>query len=212
MRGNLAAVVWLCVLCIASALMAVGLVVQTIALHPDAAGFLSIVTPAQAEPAPRYACTPSGGAKTPVCHAASEMQVVRITDDPGGSVGEYYRKYKALSDAGTEIHFHGMCASACTMVFFKEFTGIKACADEGTIFAFHKPFDQKDGKVRRSKSATREIRKLWVAWLEELPDPLRQYLKRARVPSAAEGDEQNTLLLLPGYLLMPKCPVSVAAQ
>jgi len=138
--------------------------------------------------------------------------VVHITDDAGGSVSVYYRKYQALSEAGAEIHFHGMCASACTMVLFKEFTGIRACADEGTVFAFHKPFAMQNGKVMRSKSAVRETRKIWVLWLKELPDPLRRYLQMVRVPSAAEGDEQNTLLLLPANLLLPKCPMTVAAQ
>lgn len=145
-------------------------------------------------------------------HAESGPQVVNISNDPGGSVGEYYRKYKALSDAGTEIHFHGLCASACTMVLFTEFTGIKACADEDAIFAFHKPFAPSNGKVLRSKRAVRESRKLWISWLEELPAPLRRYLQKARVPSATEGDEQNTLLLLPASLLLPKCPMTVAAQ
>jgi hypothetical protein len=144
-------------------------------------------------------------------HAGS-MQVVHITDDPGGSVGIYYQKYKALSDAGTEIHFHGVCMSACTMVLFTSFTGIRACADDGAIFGFHKPFSDKDGKIDRSKKAARETRKLWSMWLEELPPLLRKYLKSARVPSAAEGDEQNTLLLIPANLLLPKCPMTVADQ
>jgi hypothetical protein len=151
-----------------------------------------------------------------IAHASPEPgpspSVIHITDDPGGNVAEYYRKYQALSNAGTEIHFHGICASACTMVLFTEFTGIKACADEGTIFAFHKPFAEKDGKIMRSKKAVRETRKLWTMWLDELPQPLRQYLSNVHVPSAAEGDEQNTLLLLPGNALLPRCPVSVAAQ
>jgi hypothetical protein len=138
--------------------------------------------------------------------------VMHITDDPGGSVGEYYRKYAALSAAGTEIHFHGMCASACTMVLFTSFTGIRACADEGAIFAFHKPFEEHDGKVVRTKAAVRETRKLWAMWLEELSPPLRRYLQMVRVPSAAEGDEMNTLLLIPGSALMPKCAVTVATQ
>jgi len=144
-------------------------------------------------------------------HAGS-MQVIHITDDPGGSVGGYYQKYKALSDAGAEIHFHGMCASACTMVLFVEFTGIKACADEGAIFAFHKPFSEKEGKVARSKRAVKETRKIWAMWLEELPPQLRKYLKSVHVPSATEGDEQNTLLLIPANLLLPKCPLTVADQ
>lgn len=108
-------------------------------------------------------------------HAEPAPQVVHITDDPGGGVAVYYRKYQALSNARTEIHFHGMCASACTMVLFTEFTGIKACAAEGAIFGFHKPFAMKpDGKVMRSKSAIRAARKIWTAWLQELPNPLRK--------------------------------------
>ncbi|MBZ9807711.1 hypothetical protein [Mesorhizobium sp. ESP-6-2] len=150
-------------------------------------------------------------------HAETELgpsapPVVHITDDPGGNVAAYYRKYQALSNAGTEIHFHGICASACTMVLFKEFTGIRACADEGAIFAFHKPFTQNNGKIARSKSAKRETRKLWAMWLAALPDPLRKYLQGVHVPSATDGDEQNTLLLLPAGVLLPKCSVTVAAQ
>jgi hypothetical protein len=143
---------------------------------------------------------------------APAPSVIHITDDPGGSVGEYYRKYAALSAAGTEIHFHGICASACTMVLFTSFTGIRACADEGATFAFHKPFQQINGKVIRTKTARRETRKLWKMWLEELSPPLRKYLASVRVPSATEGDEQNVLLLIPAKFLLPKCSVSVAAQ
>jgi hypothetical protein len=149
-------------------------------------------------------------------HAATEpMQsapVVHITDDPGGNVAEYYRKYQALNASGAEIHFHGLCASSCTIVLFTSFNAIRACADEGAIFGFHKPFAQQNGKVMRTKRAVRETRKLWAAWLEELPNPLRHYLQNARVPSAAEGDEQNTMLMLPASLLLPRCRVEVAAQ
>jgi hypothetical protein len=138
--------------------------------------------------------------------------VVYITDDPGGSVVEYYKKYQALNAAGAEVHFHGLCASACGIVLFQEFTAIRACADEGAIFGFHKPFQERDGKVIRTKSAVRDTRKLWAAWLQALPDRLRAYLQRVHVPSATEGDEQNTMLILPGSLLLPRCPMTVASQ
>ncbi len=138
--------------------------------------------------------------------------VVNITDDPGGSVMEYYKKYAALNVAGTEIHFHGMCASSCTLIFLKEFTNIRACADDGAIFGFHKPFQERDGKVVRTKSAVRDTRKVWAMWLQALPDPLRKYLQRVRVPSAAEGDEPNVMLILPASVLMPRCPVEVASK
>ncbi|RTL72361.1 MAG: hypothetical protein EKK41_05055 [Hyphomicrobiales bacterium] len=138
--------------------------------------------------------------------------IVHITDDPGGNVGVYYQKYAALDAAGAEVHFHGMCASACGIVLFQRFTHIRACADDGAIFGFHKPFQERDGKVVRTKSAVRDTRKLWAMWLRALPDPLRKYLQRVRVPSAAEGDEQNVMLILPGSLLLPKCPMTIAAQ
>ena len=138
--------------------------------------------------------------------------IVHITDDPGGNVAEYYHKYAALNAAGTEIHFHGMCASSCTIVLFTEFTNLRACADEGAIFGFHKPFQEINGKVMRTKRAVRETRKLWAAWLAALPDRLHAYLQHARVPSAAEGDETNVMLILPGSALLPKCPMTVAFQ
>jgi hypothetical protein len=150
-----------------------------------------------------------------IAHASPEPapapSVIHITDDPGGNVAEYYRKYQALSNAGAEIHFHGICASACTLIFLKEFTNIRACADDGAIFGFHKPFQEHDGKVVRTKSAIRDTRKLWDVWLRALPDPLRKYLQRVHVPSATEGDEQNTMLILPGSVLLPRCPVSEAS-
>jgi hypothetical protein len=197
MRENLAVAFVLAFLVTATSLLAVGLVAYTITVKADADGFVEWhrVFYDQAIPS----------------SPAPSAPVVHITDDPGGNVSEYYRKYQGLSNAGTEIHYHGLCASACTMVLFVEFTGIKACADEGAIFGFHKPFEQHDGKVMRSKRAVRETRKLWVAWLAELPLPLRHYLENVRVPSATEGDEPNVLLLLPAKLLLPRCPVSEAS-
>lgn len=199
MRENLAVAIWLAFLAIATSLMGVGLIAYTVRVHADADGFATwhrVFDQAMPASLPPERSAP----------------VVHITDDPGGAVSEYYRKYQAYSEAGTEIHFHGLCASACTMVLFTSFTGIKACADEGAIFGFHKPFEEENGKVVRTKSGARDARRLWAMWLRELPNPLRGYLQRVHVPSAAEGDEQNTMLVLPANLLLPKCPVSVAAQ
>lgn len=149
-------------------------------------------------------------------HAATEpapsRPVVHITDDPGGNVALYFQKYQALNAAGAEIHFHGICASACGMVLFQRFTNLKACADEGAIFGFHKPFTQQNGKVDRTKSARRATRKLWDMWLKELPAGLRAYLTKVRVPSAAEGDETNVMLILPASLLLPPCKNTVASN
>lgn len=206
MRENLAVAFVLALLVTATSLLAVGLVGYTIKVKADANGFVSWhkVFYDAAVPAAPSAPVPSA----PVIQSAP---VIHITDDAGGSVGEYYRRYKAYSDAGTEIHFHGMCASSCTLIFLKEFTGIRACADDGAIFGFHKPFEEHNGKVNRSRSAIRDTRKLWSAWVKALPDKLRIYLTSVRVPSATEGDEMNTLLLIPGNLLLPRCRMTEAS-
>jgi hypothetical protein len=201
MREHIAVAIWLAFLSVAGSLIALGLIAYTITVHADQDGFVEWhkVFYDQGVPATPQAPAPAA-------------PIVHVTDDPGGNVGDYYRRYKVLSDSGTEIHFHGLCMSACTMVLFKDFAGIKACADEGATFGFHKPFALKDGKVLRTKRALKETRRLWLAWLEELPDPLRNYLRSARVPSATAGDEPNSLLLLPAKYLLPKCPMSLAAQ
>lgn len=201
MRENLAVAFVLALLVTATSLLAVGLVGYTIKVKADGDGFVEWHKVFYDAAAPAAPSAP-----------ALSAPVVHITDDPGGSVSEYYKRYKSYSDAGTEIHFHGVCYSACTIIFFKEFTGIRACADDGAIFGFHKPFEEHDGKVVRTKAAVRDTRKLWGAWLQELPDPLRKYLTRVRVPSAAEGDETNVMLILPASILLPRCPVEVAAQ
>lgn len=201
MRENLAVAIVLAFLWTATSLMAVGLVAYTIKVKADADGFVTWhkVFYDQAMPAAPQVPAPSA-------------PVVHITDDPGGNVAVYFKKYQALNAAGAEIHFHGMCASACGMVLFQRFNNLRACADEGAIFGFHKPFTQQNGKVDRTKSARRATRKLWASWLEELPNPLRRYLQGVRVPSATEGDETNTMLIIPASLLLPKCALTVAAQ
>lgn len=193
----------LALLVTATCVLAAGLIVHTIKVQADADGFVTWHKVFYDAAAP--------GAPAPADPAPSRP-VVNITDDPGGNVAAYYQKYVALNTSGAEIHFHGMCASSCTLIFLKEFTNIRACADDGAIFGFHKPFQEINGKVIRTKSAVRDTRKLWDVWLRALPDPLRKYLQRVRVPSAAEGDEQNVMLILPGSVLLPRCPTEVAAK
>jgi hypothetical protein len=200
MREHLAAAIWLAFMILATSLMAIGLVGYTIKVKADGDGFVEWHKVFYDAAAP---ATPSA--------PAPSAPVVHITDDPGGSVMVYYKKYAALNAAGAEIHFHGMCASSCTLLFLKEFNNLRVCADDGAIFGFHKPFQEHDGKVVRTKAAVRDTRKLWGAWVQALPDKLRIYLTSVRVPSAAEGDEMNTLLLIPGNLLLPRCAVSEAS-
>jgi hypothetical protein len=46
----------------------------------------------------------------------SATATVRIVDDRGGNIGEYWSRFTALRDAKEQIIIDGICSSACTMV------------------------------------------------------------------------------------------------
>jgi hypothetical protein len=66
----------------------------------------------------------------------SATAAVRITDDQGGNIGEYWSRYTALRDAGEQIIIDGNCSSACTMVL-----GIipheRICVTPNAVLGFH---------------------------------------------------------------------------
>jgi hypothetical protein len=41
---------------------------------------------------------------------------VRIADDDGGKIGDYWSRYMALQSSGEQVIIDGKCSSACTMV------------------------------------------------------------------------------------------------
>src|ERR1700741_1719960 len=47
---------------------------------------------------------------------APATATVRIADDRGGNIGEYWSRFTALRDAKEQVVIDGMCSSACTMV------------------------------------------------------------------------------------------------
>jgi hypothetical protein len=64
----------------------------------------------------------------------------RIYDDPGGQIGEYLAKYRALRASGERIVIDGTCASACTMIL-----GIvphnRICITPNAVLEFHAAWD-----------------------------------------------------------------------
>lgn len=191
---NWRAAVWLSVLGIAAALIVVGLVCRTIALHPDAAGFISIVTPAEAAVDP-HAPTPP---------------IIDIQDNPGGNVKEFYDHFAELSKQGAIVRLHGYCASSCTLILLREFTGIKACAvDDKALFAFHKPFAfDKRHNILKTKASVRVSRQIWASMLANFPYDVYRLLKDARIPSATEGDPPDDLFVVPAIFFVPRCEAS----
>jgi len=139
--------------------------------------------------------------------AETSPRIIDIQNDPGGNVAEYYNNFKKLSEAGTIVRLHGYCASACTLVLLREYTGIKACAaDENAIFAFHKPYMfDKRGKIVHTKASIRTARAMWAEMLAHFPYDVWNLLKDARIPSASEGDSQDDLFTVPVIFFLPKC-------
>jgi len=62
--------------------------------------------------------------------------VVRITDDQGGNIGEYWSRFTAMRDGGEQVVIDGRCSSACTMVL-----GIvphdRICVTSNAVLGFH---------------------------------------------------------------------------
>lgn len=140
-------------------------------------------------------------------HSGSTPQVIDIQDSPGGNVAEFYTNYQKLSQEGAVIRLHGYCASACTLVLLREFTGIKACAaDPDVVFAFHKPFAlDKHHHPVKTKASVRVARAMWAAMLAAMPYDVYMLLKDARIPSASEGDSENDVFVVPAIFFIPRC-------
>lgn len=68
-----------------------------------------------------------------------EAATLRITNDHGGNIGEYWARYMAIRDSGEQVVIDGPCASACTMVL-----GIiprdRLCVTPRAVLGFHAAF------------------------------------------------------------------------
>src|ERR1700761_3377956 len=65
---------------------------------------------------------------------------VRIYNDPGGQLGRYLDKYRALAQSGQSVEIDGVCASACTMLL-----GLippdRICVTPRALLVFHSSWD-----------------------------------------------------------------------
>jgi hypothetical protein len=96
---------------------------------------------------------------------------VRITDDRGGNIGEYWSRFTALRDAKEQIIIDGICSSACTMVL-----GIvprdRICVTENATLGFHAAYRPGFlGSRVVNEPATRTLMSIY-------PDGIRQWLAR----------------------------------
>jgi hypothetical protein len=96
---------------------------------------------------------------------------VRITDDRGGNIGEYWSRFTALRDAKEQVVIDGICSSACTMVL-----GIvsrdRICVTENATLGFHAAYRPGFLGIRVvNEPATRTLMSIY-------PDAIRQWLAR----------------------------------
>jgi len=110
-------------------------------------------------------------ALAPVAYPASNpaAATVRITEDRGGNIGEYWSRFTALRDAKEQVIIDGICSSACTMVL-----GIvprdRICVTDNAALGFHAAYRPGFLGLRIvNEPATRTLMSIY-------PDAIRQWL------------------------------------
>ena len=101
----------------------------------------------------------------------SATATVRIVDDRGGNIGEYWSRFTALRDAKEQIIIDGICSSACTMVL-----GLvpreRICVTDNATLGFHAAYRPGFLGIRVvNEPATRTLMSIY-------PDGIRQWLAR----------------------------------
>ena len=96
---------------------------------------------------------------------------VRITDDRGGNIGEYWARYNALRNSKEQVIIDGTCSSACTLVL-----GIvprdRICVTQNAMLGFHAAWRPGFlGFKVINEPATRTLMSFY-------PDPIRQWIAR----------------------------------
>ncbi len=101
---------------------------------------------------------------------ASASATVRIYDDPGGQIGTYLAKYKALRMSGEKVVIDGTCASACTMLL-GAIPRDRICVTPRATLAFHAAWNPAPGGNQVSSAGNRY---LWSNY----PPAVRKWISR----------------------------------
>ena len=96
---------------------------------------------------------------------------VRITNDEGGSINQYFSRYESIRDSGDTVVIDGVCLSACTLVL-----GLlprdRVCATDGAMLGFHAAW-RPNGMGGKSPAADQTQRMMSV-----YPASVRRWLAR----------------------------------
>jgi hypothetical protein len=102
---------------------------------------------------------------------ASASATVRIYDDPGGQIGNYLAKYRALRLSGERVEIDGTCASACTMLL-GTIPRNRICVTPRAVLEFHSAWDPTPTGGQVISEAGNQI--LWSTY----PGHIRKWISR----------------------------------
>jgi hypothetical protein len=126
---------------------------------------------------------------------ATASAAVTISDDPGGQIGYYLTKYKALRASGERVVIDGMCASACTMLL-GEIPRSRICVTPRAVLEFHTAWDPTPSGGEVINPAGNQI--LWSTY----PSDIRKWITQ-------HGGLRPQIIYLRGAELAamyPACP------
>lgn len=96
---------------------------------------------------------------------------VRVYDDPGGQIGNYLAKYRALRSSGERVEIDGLCASACTMLL-GTIPRNRICVTPRAVLEFHSAWDPTPSGGEAISQAGNQI--LWSNY----PSQVRKWISR----------------------------------
>ena len=76
------------------------------------------------------------GILMPVVGATAALADVRVTNDPGGEITSYLRRYEELRASGERLVIDGPCLSACTL-FTAFIPRSRVCVTRRAMLGFH---------------------------------------------------------------------------
>ena len=96
---------------------------------------------------------------------------VRIYDDPGGQIGPYLDKYRALRQSGERVEIDGLCASACTMLL-GSIPPDRICVTPRAVLEFHSAWNPTAAGSHSESTAGNRL--LWAHY----PAKIRSWIKQ----------------------------------
>jgi len=112
------------------------------------------------------------GALASVLVTGVAMADVRVTNDPGGEVSSYVRKFQDMRVTGELLIIDGPCLSACTL-FTAFLPPDQVCVTRRAVLGFHAAsmYDDARRTLVPTRTGTRLVMRLY-------PPPIRDWIER----------------------------------